>query len=93
MNEPSDFEVEEACGKLREFLDAADRNPRAALVASKYDQFGAQLRDMDHDQWEAAVVGTVETTDLTEAEVRNWFGRLSGKCPIDDTFWTGKELQ
>jgi len=60
-------------------------------LTAKQDQLGAKLRDMEPDEWEAAVYSTMEETGMTEDEVRNWFGRLSGKCALDDAVWTGKD--
>lgn len=87
--EPSEKEVNDAIEKMQKTLEKMDRCPRAAALISKNDQLGAELRDMNEEEWETAVRNMVETTPMTESEVRNWFGRLSGKCDPSDAAWTG----
>lgn len=82
--------TQDAIDEMESLLDEADRDPREAKIDAQYDQYGAALRDMDDDEWERAVISAVETSNMTEDEVRNWFGRLSGKCAYDDAVWTGR---
>lgn len=91
--EPTREEVDAATRQLQKALDDFDRDPRAARLMTANDQLGAQLRDMDEEEWEGAVEATIVETGLKEDEVRNWFGRLSGKCDPGDAAWTGKEQE
>lgn len=90
MGSSSGDEIDRAIAELRRQVEAADRDPRAARVRGHLDQMGAELRDMDEERWEAAVESVMESTGMGEDEVRNWFGRLSGKCDPGDATWTGK---
>lgn len=90
MSEEQD-RIDRAVAQMKRALSEADRDPRVARLAANLDQMGAQLRDMGREEWEAAVQSMLETTEMTEVQVRNWFGRLSGKCAGDDAEWTGME--